>query len=222
MEISIIQSYPWLFPIFFACLWFIVTSMLGSRSRWYALMRAFPDRDEKQLIKLKNQSGSMGGVSMRGILNISVCQSGLRLGILRIFGPFCRDFFVPWEQLRVERKDGMLAKTATLQFGEPRIGWLRVPSHIADSLARSSQGCWPEAGSFPEEPRSQVFTSIFRDWLITTAFASLFFTLVPRLAAPNANDYPPIAVGILFPAVVFGIAAVFRYIARIRLEKTGK
>jgi len=182
-------------------------------------MRSFPDQVEKELIRLKNQSGSMGGVGMRGILNISVCRSGLRIGMLRIFGPFCRDFFVPWEQLRVERKDGMLGKTAMLRFGEPRIGWLRVPSHIADRLARSSQGRWPEDGTFPEEPRSEAFASIFREWLIGTSVASLFFTLVPRFAAPDGSNYPPIAVAILFPALFFGIAAVFRYFARIKRDK---
>lgn len=182
-------------------------------------MGSFPDRDERELIRLKNQSGSMRGVGMGRILIISVCRSGLRIGMLRIFGPFCRDFFVPWEQLRVERKDGILGKTATLRFGEPHIGWLRISSHNADRLARSSQGCWPEAGSFPEESRPEVFASIFREWIIGTFTASLFFTLAPRFVAPNAKNYPPIAVAILFPAVVLGIAAVFRYFSRIKREK---
>ncbi len=212
-------NYLWLFPIFFVGGWLIVTTLLGSISHWYALMRAFPNREALEVGRLKSQSGSMGGVGMRGILSISVCQSGLRFGILRVFGPFCRDFFVPWEQLRVERKNGLLGKTTTLRFGEPWVGWLRIPSHLADRLARSSGGCWPEAGPFPEESRSEIFASVFRDWLIGTTLASLFFIAVPRLAAANAKNDLPIAVSILFPAVVFGIAAAIQYVRRLRGEK---
>ena len=219
MENTILQIDPWFFPIYFVGGWLIVTSWLGLLSRWYALMRAFPDRDEIAVIRLKNQSGSMGRVGMRGTLEISLCRSGLRFGKKRIFGPFCRDFFVPWEQLRVERKSGLLGKTATLRFGEPCVGRLYVASHLADSLARSSKGHWPELGSFPEESRSEIFAAVFREWFIGTSLASLFFTMVPRFAAPNAKAYPPIAVSILFPAVVLGVVAAFRYFVRIRRAK---
>ena len=41
---------------------------------------------------------------MQGILKIGVCPSGLRIGIMRAFGPFSRNFFVPWEEIKVERK----------------------------------------------------------------------------------------------------------------------
>lgn len=216
MENPITPFEPWLFPIHFVGLWFLVTIILGLLSQWYSLMRKYPDRAEKALFVSRNLSGSMNRVSMNRILTISVCQSGLRFGILRIFGPFCRNFFVPWDQLSIERKDGIMGNTATLFFGEPRIGSLRIPAHVADSLARSAHGNWPEPGPFPEEARSKVFTSIFRAWLIGTVLASLFFTVVPRLAAPNSTNYPPIAVAILFPAVLGGIVSVFRYFHRTK------
>jgi hypothetical protein len=38
-------------------------------------------------------------------LKLSPCSSGLRLGIVRLFGPFCRDFLVPWDEISVVRKD---------------------------------------------------------------------------------------------------------------------
>ena len=50
-----------------------------------------------------------------------------------------------------------------------------------------------------------------------TALAAAFFIIAPRLATPNAAARPPIAVAILFPAIVFGIGAVVQYFRRQRL-----
>lgn len=68
-------------------------------------MRRFPDRpEERALLKLTQQSGSMGlGVEMRRILTLSTCSSGLRVSMNRLFGPFNRALFVPWEQIKVTR-----------------------------------------------------------------------------------------------------------------------
>jgi hypothetical protein len=196
-------------------MWLAITTLLGLLSGWYFLMQRFPDRDEKELSQLKYQSGSMGiGVSMNRILNIGVCPSGLRIGMMRIFGIFCRDFFVPWDQLRVGRKKGFLWQPAELRFGNPPVGRLRIPSHIADRLARAALDQWPEEGPFPEETNTQVFTSIARQWAAATCFAAIFFIAVPRITSPSANL--PISVAIIFPAVVFGIAYLIEYYRRTK------
>jgi hypothetical protein len=210
------QHFPFLFPVFFIAMWLIVTSILGVLSGWYLLMQKYPDRKEDELLRLKYQSGLMGlWVGMRGILNIGVCPSGLRIGIMRIFGIFCRDFFVPWEEIRVERKNQFFWQRAELQFGNPVVGRLSISSHVADRLARSAQGHWPEAGPFPEETSNQIFLSIGKQWVGMTFLAALFFIVVPRIATPK-GPYPPILVAILFPAVVFGIVSLFRYISRTK------
>ena len=54
----------------------------------------------------------------------------------RIFGPFCRTFFVPWESVTVTRKTVLFSPTVKLQFGDPVIGTLRIYAHVADRLAR--------------------------------------------------------------------------------------
>src|SRR5215813_2094390 len=91
---------PILFVPFFVLLWLGITSLLGLVSGWYRLMAAFPDRNEQPQLKLAWQSGAMGpGVNMNRVLTLSVCPSGLRLGMMRIFGLFCRDFLVPWEEI---------------------------------------------------------------------------------------------------------------------------
>jgi hypothetical protein len=179
-------------------------------------MTRYPNREETELLSLKSLSGSMGlGVGMNRILNISVCPSGLRIGMMRVFGIWCRKFFVPWEEISVNRKNGFFGQSAVFQFGNPSTGRLRIPSYVADRLARASLGRWPEPGPFPQETNAQVFDNVVRQWLAVTLFAATFFFVAPRVMSPVA-DFPPLSVAILFPGVVFGIGSVFEYFKRTK------
>jgi hypothetical protein len=202
---------PLYFLIAFPAFWFVVTLILSVLSGWFSLRERYPNRDEVPILTLANQSGSLGVVSMRNILKLSVCGSGLRVGIMRIFGPFCRDFLVPWNEITITRGDRYFWKFAKLSFGQPENGNLKVFAEVADRLARAAGHRWPEQGSFPEETPSQSASRIAKQWVAMTALASAFFIIAPRLATPNAAARPPIAVAILFPAIVFGIGALFRY-----------
>ena len=147
---------------------------------------------------------------MRGILTLSVCPTGLRVGMMRIFGLFCRDFLVPWESITVVRSTILIWPVAKLQFGNPAIGMLRLSAYTADKLARAAGRCWPEAGPFPEEKPASTFRRLLAQWAMTTAFAALFFILVPLAVAPSGAR-PPMPLAILFPAIVFGLVFVMRY-----------
>jgi len=138
---------PLLLPASFICMWFAITTLLGWISGWYALMRAFPDRAERPIRTFSNQSGSLGGVNMRSILRISICPSGLRFGLMRLFGPFCRDFLVPWSAITVTRVDKFWGKAAHLSLATLPIRTLTVPAYVADQFARAATGHWPEAGA---------------------------------------------------------------------------
>jgi hypothetical protein len=208
---------PLYFAFAFPLLWFAVTMILSVLSGWFRLMERYPNNGEIPTVTLANQSGSLGLVSMRGILKLSVCASGLRIGIMRIFGPFCRDFLVPWNEITVTRRDRYFWKVAKLSFGQPSNGNLKVFAEVADRMARAAGNRWPEQGSFPQETRSQSVSRIAKQWVAMTALAAAFFIIAPRLATPNAAARPPIAVAILFPAIVFGIGAVVQYFRRQRL-----
>jgi hypothetical protein len=208
---------PLYFLLAFPLLWFAVTMILSFLSGWFRLMERYPNSDEIPIVTLANQSGSLGLVSMRGILKLSVCASGLRIGIMRIFGPFCREFLVPWNEITVTRSDRYFWKVAKLSFGQPSNGNLKVFAEVADRMARAAGNRWPEQGSFPQETRSQSVSRIAKQWVAMTALAGAFFIIAPRLATPNAAARPPIAVAILFPAIVFGIGVVVQYFRRQRL-----
>ncbi len=191
-----------------------MTTILSYLSGWFGLMERYPDSDDIPAVTLANQSGSLGLVSMRGVLKLSVCPSGLRIGIMRIFGPFCRDFLVPWNEITVTRSDRVFWKVAKLSFGQPSNGHLRVFADVADRMARVAGKNWPEPGPFPEETVSQSFSRIAKQWAAMTSLAAVFFIVAPRLLAPSAAARPPIVVAILFPAIVFGIGAMVQYFRR--------
>ena len=165
------------------------------------------------MLTLKNQSGALGFVSMRSILNLSVCPSGLRIGMMRVFGPFCSEFFVPWEMISVSRRDWFFWRTAVLNLA-PDSNWrLSLPSEVADRLARAASSRWPEPGPFPEESASDARARILKQWVAMTGIAAAFFLIVPRIMAPGSAA-PPAVVAILFPAIVFGVVCFVRYVRR--------
>jgi len=207
---------PLYFLIFFPLLWFAVTMLLSYLSGWFGLMERFPDRAENPLLTLTSQSGSLGRVSMSRILKLSVCPTGLRIGIMRIFGPFSRDFLVPWDEITVTRGNRLVWKVAKLSFGRPPIRTLTLPSEVADRLARTAGARWPESGSFPEETNHEALSRVAKQWLAMTCLAAAFFIIAPRLMGPKGANGPPIAVAVLFPAIVFGIGAMVQYFRRNR------
>ncbi len=150
---------------------------------------------------------------MHGILTLAVCPSGLRVGLMRVFGPFSRNFFVPWTVLTVGRSNGFLGEYADLRFGQPRIGHLKIEADVADQLANAIPARWPEAGPIAPVTTKRMASRIFRQWIAVTTICAIFFIVVPRVVGPPP-PWPPVAVAILLPAVVFGIASIIRLISR--------
>ena len=196
--------------ITFVVLWLFVSIILGLLSGWYSLMRVFPDRpQEKAVATFKRESGMVGPVSMHGILTLSLCPSGLRVGIMKLFGPFVKDFLVPWNAISVSRKRILGWKYANLCFGE--YGKLRVSDLLADRLWRTIPQSCPERGTPVAVTRKRLLRDYFLKWLILTSAASAFFIIAPRIAVHGSGNYPPILVAILFPAITIGLVLAFQY-----------
>ena len=206
------QNFPLYFPLLFLVMWIIGTTLLGVLSGWFVLMRAYPNRKEAPLQSLSWQSGSMNLVGMRSILNLSPCPSGLRLGIMRLFGPFCRDFLVPWDEISVVRKDRFFWKVAQISFGRPAIGKLTLSADVADRLARAASSHWPETELAPEETEGGAASRIIKQWIFSSALAAAFFAIAPRIIQPKFATPPPMLVCVLLPAIVFGLNAIVQYV----------
>jgi hypothetical protein len=208
------QYFSIFFPLFFAAMWLAVSTVLGVMSGWFWLMSRFPDQPEKPILRLRYQSGTMGaGVRMSAILSVAVCPNGLRLSMVRLFGPFCRSLFIPWDEITVSRRASGLWPTAKLQFGSPAQGSLRLSGYLANRLARTAAQRWPEVGPFPEPTSWDIFLRVLVEWILITSFAALFYTVAPMLLAPQGKG-PPVAVAILFPAIVFGLVSIVTFLRR--------
>lgn len=202
------------FPLFFAAMWFAVTSLLGLLSGWYGLMHRFPDRDDQVLAKFGGQSGSMGvGVAMGGILVLTVCSGGLRVGIWRVFGPLCAPFYVPWQDLVVRRRQALMFPRADLIFGDT--GKLTVAGDVADRIARTAARTWPEPGPPPQKDVRRLAVLSLVEWVLMTGFAAGFFTFGPVFLGGQTQGIP-LGVAVGFPAIVFGVATFFRFLRRTR------
>ena len=205
-----------LFPFLFVGGWLLISTFLMMKAGWFDLARKYPDRNDTALRKLRLQSGKMSGVSMSRILRFEPCDTGLRVGMSKLFGPFCRDFFVPWDQIRVKRRDRFIWRIAELTFGNGPEN-LILMDYVANRLARSAGSNWPETGSFEKETFGQAAWATFKIWALVTTGAALFFSLAPRLLSPiDAETYPPIEFTIGFPALIFGLTAVGQFYARIK------
>lgn len=135
-----------LFPLFFIVLALGIGSLIGLVSGWYSLQSRYPDQPGEPILRLRFQSGMMGRAraTLRNVLTLSACPLGLRVGMWRLMGPFCRDFFVPWQEIAVERSGTLFGQGAKLTFGNPAVGSLFVSASVADRLASAAGTRWPE------------------------------------------------------------------------------
>jgi hypothetical protein len=193
-------------------LWLLVAILSGLLSGWFKLAALYPDRAEEPVLRLRGQSGRMGpGVWFRAVLRLSGCRSGLRVGMNRFMGPFCRDFFVPWESIAVSTRSGPFGTLAELQFGKPAAGRLTISAVSADKLANAAAGRW-ETGRFPEETGREV-RSLFRRWAIISAFCAGLFAAVPLFVSFDTAR-PPIAVAALLLLIACGLIFVGRILTK--------
>jgi hypothetical protein len=189
-----------------------VTTLLGLISGWYWLASRFPDRDEPAQLTLKSQSGMMGwGVSMNNILVLSACQSGLRVAIWRVFGPFSRPIFVPWDEIKVQPRQIFFQKMARLGFGRPEAGVLSIDGRAWERLAAQAGLQKSDPRSLPPVSDAQLARSMAIQWLVITAGAAAFYYFASRSMGSGGSDGMPLAVCILFPAIFFGVVQIIRY-----------
>lgn len=134
-----------LFLLFFVGGWLFVSLILSAMSGWLGLARRYPNKPESPIRTLHMLSGTMGlGVHMNGILRLSACPSGLRVGLLLPFAAFSRDFLVPWSEIRIVRSPGRWFKSARLTFGDATMSRLTISARATDQLAAAAGSLWPE------------------------------------------------------------------------------
>lgn len=169
--------------------------LLSAGTKWYRLLRRFPNSGEKALLTLNFLSGRMGFVNLKHCMHLSCCASGIRIALFRAFGPFSKPFFVPWAQLKVSRDTSIWGEVAVLKFGQPVIGTLIIPGHVADRFSQIVKGSWPEVRSADQGltrkafDRSSDFVEVLGYWLVSAFLITVVFA-VGNLLAAQGDDVP--------------------------------
>jgi hypothetical protein len=202
-----------IFPFFFIGMWLAVTMLLGLFSGWFTLQNRYPNNDEPALLTLRSQSGMMGKrVGMNGILTLSACPSGLRVGIWRMFGLFQRPFLVPWDEITADSKTFFFVPMARLSLGRPDVGSLTIDAGTWQTLSAHSPAKARRDDSFEPVSRGQVAQALVLQWAVISAGIAAIFAAASPLA-PRNEPFPLMMLA--FPAIGFGIAQLIRY-ARMR------
>ena len=203
------QTMLYWFPLIFVGMWLLITTILGVFSGWFELQRHYQPSDEPALVTLRRRSGSMGfGVGLNGILTLSACASGLRVGIWRIFGPFQRPFLVPWHEIEAKQTTRFFVPRSILTFGKPAVGVLRISARTWQRLAQTSHNA-PGNGE-PPVTRVQAGRGLLVQWLVISVIAGCFFYFVSR-SNPGNTELPIVACFGL-PGLVFGLAIGFAFL----------
>ena len=123
---TILRWFPVACPFFFAGIWLTVTIVNGLMSGWFNLQQWYADdRDERPLLKLRWQSGTMGfGANFNRVLTLAACRSGLSIRVPRIFGPFQKPLLIPWSEIEASEKRSFFMKMVRLDLGKPSNGKL--------------------------------------------------------------------------------------------------
>ena len=210
-----------LFPVYFACLWLFVTTLLGMISGWFILAARYPDQKGAPLITLRGQSGAMGlFVGTSRILKISASETGVRVSINRLFGPFCQPFFVPWGEISAARSSFFFLPMIKLRFAKTGLCcvWL-YPGTWRRLVEATSQAQRPEyaAAMFTNQ---ELLKGLALYWLALTLLAGSFFyyssnSVFASGGSEGVAGLPP-AMCFGFPATVFGVGAIYLYLTQRR------
>jgi hypothetical protein len=207
---TILNWFPYAFPLFFIGMWLFATAMLGLMSGWFGLQQWYADDgSEEPLLKLRSQSGQMGmGVALNGCLKLSAYRSGLGIGIWRIFGLFQKPLKVPWTEIEAEPSRSFFLPMVKLQLGKPSNGTLKIN---AQSWAKLIAAARPVAsGPLPDVPpvdRGATARGMFIQWAAISIIFGAFIYLSSHL---QPGGSPPLIVMIV-PALIFGLALLVRY-----------
>lgn len=211
----------WEFALYFIGMWLVVTTVLGVLSGWFSLQRRYGHPNEPPLLRLQMVSGRMGfWVSLRGVLTLSAYPSGLGVAVWRIFGPFERPFLVPWAEIDAVRATSFFEPVVRLSFGSPEAGRLTIRQGAWERLSAAAaghiKGC-PDGASLPLVKRGTLARAFLWQWLAMTGGAAAFYSLAPHYVAARTGSAPahvPLAVAFGFPAVVFGVVQIVRFVVQ--------
>lgn len=141
----------WLFALTaiagFVVLWLAVGYAVIKFTAWGDLEEHCSDRPEARINNsLYFQGAYIGkgalGPSYRGCLTFDVGPDGFRMRIWKIFAPFAKPVFIPWNSVETELVRVFVFTTCRIKTGPQNSLWITMPLQYARSLAAGSDGAF--------------------------------------------------------------------------------
>jgi len=209
---TVLRWLPFAFPLFFAAMWLLSTTLIGLMSGWFGLQQWYADDgNEEPLLKLRGQSGLMGrmGARLNGMLTLGACRSGLSLRVPRFFAPFQKPLLIPWGEIKAEESKSFFTPMVKLSLGDQ--GTLKISaSSWSRLIAAARPATEVTLPSAPAIGSGSVARGLFFEWLVITVLVGALVTVPARLAGGGSGGLP-LALGVAIPAIIVAIAQLIRF-----------
>lgn len=142
---QLLQSYPYLIPLFAIAVWWIVMSMIARISGWSLLAEHYEATDGYEGPKKFGQSALMERIKgmparYNGVLVFGADVRGLRLSVLFLFRPFHPALAIPWSDIETDSRKAFLGERVEIRARRaPNVKIVISPS-LAKRLAEASGG----------------------------------------------------------------------------------
>jgi len=96
--------HPQIFFLFFIFVWLGIAFSLSYISGWRQLAQYYPYQNQTIVNKRQFQWANVRGISYKGCVTIGGNEQGLYLSILFLFSFGHPSLFIPWSDIKIERK----------------------------------------------------------------------------------------------------------------------
>lgn len=135
-------------PIFIVVLFLLTGWLMPRFMGWTRLEELFPDRPEDaqierflfQALYIAKPGSSGPGISYRGCVTLTACETGLRVSIWKLFQPFSKPVFIPWGDIEVVVMRVTGFKMCGLKTGQPEPFTLSIIARIARRIEKATDG----------------------------------------------------------------------------------
>jgi hypothetical protein len=136
-------------PILFAAIlwifmWLLVGAIISLISGWFSLAKVYRTGSAFDGAKWRMQSGRMRWfVGYNNVLTIGASQQGLYLASMFLFRFMHPPLLVPWSEIKVQKKKGLVFEYVTFTMGRELAIPLRIRGKLGTNLQQAAGSAWP-------------------------------------------------------------------------------
>jgi small-conductance mechanosensitive channel len=133
-----------IFPVYFLCLWLLVTAIISFVGGWFSLAKVYRTRVPFSGAKWGMQSAQLRWLAnYNNVLTIGVSPQGLYLANMFLFRFMHPSLLVPWSEIKVRKCQGWIFEYVTFTLGHETAIPLRIRTKLAAKMRESAGSFWP-------------------------------------------------------------------------------